>query len=165
MKKFKNDNKGFTLVEMIVVLVILAILAAILVPALLGYIDEAKQKQYVLDGKSCYTSAQAVMSDLYAKTTGGAPADIANAPYNTKVITMADVDSKCKSLVVGYSGSAYDNTKSKSSQHSCFTISYVAYTATDGTTVYLYNGSWEVLATDPATSDSSLNKITIRAAS
>ena len=44
MKKFKNDNKGFTLVELIVVLVILAILAAILVPALLGYIDEARNK-------------------------------------------------------------------------------------------------------------------------
>ena len=38
MKKEMN-NKGFTLVELIVVLVILAILAAILVPALLGYID------------------------------------------------------------------------------------------------------------------------------
>ena len=31
----KKNNKGFTLVELIVVLVILAILAAILVPALL----------------------------------------------------------------------------------------------------------------------------------
>ena len=44
----KNNNKGFTLVELIVVLVILAILAAILVPALLGYIDRAREKQYVL---------------------------------------------------------------------------------------------------------------------
>ncbi|MCR4695939.1 MAG: prepilin-type N-terminal cleavage/methylation domain-containing protein, partial [Lachnospiraceae bacterium] len=35
MNKKKMENKGFTLVELIVVLVILAILAAILVPALL----------------------------------------------------------------------------------------------------------------------------------
>ena len=48
----KNNNKGFTLVELIVVLVILAILAAILVPALLGYIDRAREKQYVLNAKS-----------------------------------------------------------------------------------------------------------------
>ena len=67
MKKIKNDNKGFTLVELIVVLVILAILAAILVPALLGYIDEAKNKQLEIHGKSVYTAAQAVASRMYAK--------------------------------------------------------------------------------------------------
>ena len=67
MKKFKNDNKGFTLVELIVVLVILAILAAILVPALLGYIDEAKNKQLEIHAKSVYTAAQSVASKYYAK--------------------------------------------------------------------------------------------------
>ena len=39
-KKLKENNKqGFTLVELIVVLVILAFLAALLIPALTGYID------------------------------------------------------------------------------------------------------------------------------
>jgi prepilin-type N-terminal cleavage/methylation domain-containing protein len=67
MKKMKNDNKGFTLVELIVVLVILAILAAILVPALLGYIDRAREKQYVLNAKSALTATQADLSSLYGK--------------------------------------------------------------------------------------------------
>lgn len=36
------NKKGFTLVEIIVVLVILAILEAIAVPSVLGYVEQAK---------------------------------------------------------------------------------------------------------------------------
>ena len=63
----RKKDKGFTLVELIVVLVILAILAAILVPALLGYIDRAKEKQYVLNAKSALTATQAEFSSLYGE--------------------------------------------------------------------------------------------------
>ena len=64
--KLRNsDNKGFTLVELIVVLVILAILAAILIPALLGYIDEASTKQDILDAKNIMTAAQTYLDKLY----------------------------------------------------------------------------------------------------
>ena len=62
-----KNNKGFTLVELIVVLVILAILAAILLPALLGYIDEAKNKEEVLQAKAIMSAVQSEMTKCYAK--------------------------------------------------------------------------------------------------
>ncbi|SEQ10754.1 prepilin-type N-terminal cleavage/methylation domain-containing protein [Lachnospiraceae bacterium NE2001] len=60
-------NKGFTLVELIVVLVILAILAAILTPALLGYIDKARDRKDVIAAKTLLDAAQAELVELYGK--------------------------------------------------------------------------------------------------
>ncbi len=62
----KKNNKGFTLVELIVILVILAILSAILIPALSGYITEARAKKYLPNAKSCMDAAQAMFSKQYA---------------------------------------------------------------------------------------------------
>lgn len=64
----KNDRKkaGFTLVEVIVVLVILAILAAVLIPTLTGYIDKAKGKAVVAEARGVYLAAQTAVSEQYA---------------------------------------------------------------------------------------------------
>ena len=64
-----NKNKGFTLVELIVVLVILAILAAILVPALLGYIDEARKKEDIVNARALMTALQTSLTEEYGKHT------------------------------------------------------------------------------------------------
>lgn len=42
-KSLKKNKKGFTLVEMIVVIAIIGVLAAMMVPALLGFVDKAHE--------------------------------------------------------------------------------------------------------------------------
>lgn len=63
LEKQLHQEKGFTLVEIIVVLVILAILAAFTIPAMLGFVENAKAKAYIAEAREVYVAAQAVATE------------------------------------------------------------------------------------------------------
>lgn len=63
MNKMRKKTKGFTLVEIIVVLVILAILAAFTIPTMLGFVEDAKGKAYIVEAREVYVAAQASLTE------------------------------------------------------------------------------------------------------
>ena len=66
LKRTPRSRGGFTLVELIVVLVTLGVLAAFAVPALTGYIDSAKEKQAVSEAQACVMTATRQGAQKYA---------------------------------------------------------------------------------------------------
>ena len=66
LKKALRSRRGFTLVELVVVLVIAGITASFAVPALTGYIDNAKEKQAVSETQACVMAATRIAAQKYA---------------------------------------------------------------------------------------------------
>lgn len=78
MERLKKDKKGFTLVEMIVVIVIIGILLAILVPGMFKYIQKAKDKQILVDARTAYLDVQMAAQEAYG-ANGITGADVEKA--------------------------------------------------------------------------------------
>ncbi|MGN0436392.1 MAG: type II secretion system protein [Wujia sp.] len=66
MKK-ENHNKGFSLVELIIVIAIMAVLAGAVAPALIRYIDKARQGRFVSDAKTVLDDAMADFTEQFSK--------------------------------------------------------------------------------------------------
>lgn len=97
MSSLKN-NKGFTLVEVIVVLVILSIMSALLVPSLTGYISKANTKAAEAEARMVAVAVQTVLSEAYASKQ--VAAFKAEFPQGTGSVSLSSGAS-------GYKGDVY----------------------------------------------------------
>ena len=80
-------QKGFTLIELIVVIAIIGVLAAILVPTMLGYVQKSKMSSANANASKVYNAVASALVELSGNGTVIADGDYGNqvsgATYNT----------------------------------------------------------------------------------
>ncbi len=166
MKNIKNNNKGFTLAELVVILVILSLLFAILIPTVMGYIDEARNKKYLPNAKSCLDAAQAMFSKQYGlndvlpadtavvsgsreqSKSANHDQDITTTKFAEDLLKLAGLPDGSPYLFMVGVGSAvdpvgtvrYGRTLTEADK---YTIYYAVYMEDANSKAwYYYNGSW-----------------------
>lgn len=127
----QRDRGGFTLVELIVVLAILAILATLLIPTMTGYIDKANEEKIIAETRMAVMAAQTVVSENYARDpenwgnvelTPGSPPDFQeDQDFLGEIQTLSETPGIIQSVIVKdgkISKLSYENGKVTCEYHS-----------------------------------------------
>lgn len=141
-KKIMRSKKGFTLIELMVVIIIVAVLAAVVVPMLISRIEKAK-----------YSEGKAIASQVATAVRAYAAEHADDATFNPAPALVGDLGFKAAEL----SGKYFTQTTSNP------TVSGVAVN-TDGTLDYIItiqpNSTSKLTQTITMTCDNNVTTIT-----
>ncbi|MFQ5427503.1 MAG: prepilin-type N-terminal cleavage/methylation domain-containing protein [Thermodesulfobacteriota bacterium] len=117
LTKFREDRGGFTLVELLIVVAIIAILAAIAIPQFTKYRLRGYKAEIDSDAKNAYTAAQAYLTDnpsttidSLAKLTSGGYTQSGNISLvggtGTMTLTSGNIKLESAPLKTQFSGTS-----------------------------------------------------------
>ena len=87
------NKKGFTIVELVIVIAVIAILAAVLIPTFSGIVDKAKDSATIQEARNLYTE----YVGLHDYKTGSPDTDVVIKTSDNKYVAV--VDSSMKTVV------------------------------------------------------------------
>ena len=163
----KKDNKGFTLVELVIVVAIRAILVGILAPQYTKYVEKSRKSADVSNLENCVTAFKTASADGNAQIPAGKyqitintngtfvtlAADSATEPADGKDISADAAEGNGKiaaDAIKEFTGSDLNKTKLKSAkwtttENGTDTVTYIAALCTvdnNGATSVVYAPTW-----------------------
>ena len=131
MKKRIKNEKGLTLIELLAVVVILSIVAAIAVPAIGNIIENSRSKAVIADAQNVMSGASLYFADVtVAENTGVAASAIKTAGYLESVGKLTDVT--VTKLAAGNKISFKATVKGKTEEFSGLTLQDLSGATFDG---------------------------------